>query len=445
MNLLYNKFYKYCLGVIMKRFVSFFLVITLLLSCINFFDISTYAEEKLTFMEYLVNSTKQFKKKVDVSSYIRNNDWDLDDIKLQLKYFYLSEPEMFYVDRTVAIQHSNDLSNVIICFDYVYSKSKAEKMNTKMKAAAMKAVERITDDMTSVEKALAVHDYIILNCSYDHEEKDYTAYDCLVKKSSVCQGYSLAFMYIMRDILGIDCTVVFTDTQNHAWNAIKIGKHWYHVDLTSDDPTFTTAEGKAYDGGGEVLHENFLLSDEGIYASSPLHRDWYALDTVKAKNTRYDNFFWRSSNSAMFKINGLWYYSVIDKSSPGITADGGSDDIYTKICTYNPETGKKRVIKRVNSVWKVYRNQKTGETLDGDYRYTRSYLKLVAMGDRIYYNTNNAVYRIDTKTGKVKKVHTLNKDGMQIFSLVPYTENKFRIIYKRDISYDNKYITLKIS
>ena len=67
------------------------------------------------------------------------------------------------------------------------------------------------------------------------------------------------------------------------------------------------------------------------------------------------------------------------------------------------------------------------------------------MGDRIYYNTNNAVYRIDTKTGKVKKVHTLNKDGMQIFSMVPYTENKFRIIYKRDISYDNKYITLKIS
>ncbi len=427
----------------MKRLISLFLALLLLLGSISFFDIKSHAAEGLTFMEYLVENTRQFKKKVDISTYIKINNWNLDDVKLQLKYYYLSEPEMFYVDRTVEIQHSYDLSKVVLCFDYVYTEEQTKKMKTKMKKAALKVMENITDDMTTVEKALVVHDHIILNCNYDHGETHYTAYDCLVKKKAVCQGYSLAFMYIMRDLLGVDCTVVFTDTHNHAWNALKIGKDWYHVDLTSDDPTFRTAEGEPYDSGGEVLHENFLLSDDGAYASSPLHRNWYIPEKVKAKNTRYDNFFWRKSNSAMFKVNGLWYYSVLDAASPGLTPDGG--DIYTKICTYDPKTGKKRLIKRVSSVWNVYRDPETGAELDGDYRYTKSFMKLVAIGDRIYYNTNSAVYRIDTATGKIKKVYTLNKNDMQIFSLVPYTENRFRVIYKRDISYGNKYVTIKIS
>lgn len=429
----------------MKKIVSIFLIFSLLLSFACFFNINSYADDELTFIEYLVYNIKKFKKKIDISSYVIENDWDLDDVKFQIKYFYLSEPEMFYIDHTVSIQHSYDLNNVVICFDYLYSQKQIEKMSAEMKKAALKAVSGITDDMTTVEKALFVHDYIILNCNYDHEEKNYTAYDCLVKKSAVCQGYSLAFMYIMRDILGADCEIVFSDTQNHAWNIIRIGKSWYHVDLTSDDPTFTTADGKPYDGGGEILHENFLLSDKGVYSSSPLHRDWYTISRITADNTRYDNFFWRDSTSAMFKIDGLWYYSVLDKTSPGLKSNGSSENIYTKICTYNPKTGKKKLVSRVNSLWSVYRDHKTGKVLDGEYRYINSYLKLVAINDRIYYNTSDAVYRLDTKTGKTKKVYTLDKGEMQIFSLVPYNEKRFRLIYKKDISYSNKYITIKVS
>ena len=48
----------------------------------------------------------------------------------------------------------------------------------------------------------------------------------------------------------------------------------------------------------------------------------------------------------------------------------------------------------------------------------------------------------DDKTKYYRKPYSV---FLQIFSMIPYTENKFRIIYKRDISYDNKYITLKIS
>ena len=146
----------------------------------------------------------------------------------------------------------------------------------------------------------------------------------------------------------------------------------------------------------------------------------------------------------MFKVNGLWYYSVIDENSPGLISNGASSDINTKICTFNPETGKKKTIKTVNSVWNVYRDPKTGEKLDGEYWYTKSFLKLVAVGNKVYYNTNEDIYSIDTRNGKVKKVYSLNKDNMQIYSLVPHGTTRFRVIYKKDISYSNKYITIKI-
>ena len=429
----------------MKKIVSLLLIISVFISSFAFFDINTSAAENKTLIQFLVEKAKDYRKVVDISSYVRANNWKLDDIKLQLRYFYLSEPELFFVDREIAIQYSSDFSKVLLNLDYIYSESQAEKMLNKMKKAALKAVEGITDDMTSVEKALVVHDYIILNCAYDHKEEKFTAYDCLVNKSAVCQGYSLAFMYVMRDILGFDCTVAFSDTQNHSWNVIKIGKSWYHVDLTSDDPAFTAYGGQSYDCGGEVLHQNFLLSDDGAYKSSPLHRDWYALDVVKANNTKYDNAFWRKSSSAMFRVDGIWYYSYLDDTSPGLDYDGTSKKVYTKICTYDPETGKRKVIKKVESRWTVYRDSNTGKKLNGEHWYTKSFLKLVCINDDIYYNTSDAVYRIDTETGKNKRVYTLKKDNMQIFSMVPYDGARFRLVYKKDLSYLNKYITIKIS
>ena len=236
----------------MKKIISFFLVFTLIFSAIPLSNIKSDASEEQLFSEYIMEMVGQYKTKIDISAFVIENDWDLDDIKLQLRYFYLSEPGLFYVDREFAIQYSKDFSKVVLNLDYLYSRSEAEKMMSEMRKAGLKAIKGITDEMNDYEKALIVHDYIILNCCYDHKEENYSAYDCLVKKSAVCQGYSLAFMYVMRDLLGYDCTVVFTDSQNHSWNAIKIGKSWYHVDLTSDDPTFTTYSGKSYDGGGEV-------------------------------------------------------------------------------------------------------------------------------------------------------------------------------------------------
>lgn len=431
----------------MRKFICFLLSFAVILSfCFNFSFKSSAEGYEQDFFDYLIKATGDYKTEVDISSYMKKNNWNMNDLKEELKYFYLSEPSLFYVEHEVGIYYSADYSNVRLKFEYIYSEEEASKMLEEMKKAALEAVEGITDDMNSVEKALVVHDYLIMNCSYDHNEANYSAYDCLVKKSALCQGYSLAYLYIMRDILGFDCTVVFTDTQNHSWNYLKIGKSWYHIDVTSDDPTFTTFNGTKYDGNGEVLHDNFLLSDKAFYESSGLHRNWNTMGRPSADNTKYDDYFWRESSSALCKIDDLWYYSVVDKSSPGVNyKSDGESDIYTKICTYSFETKKSEVIRTVNSKWTVYRNPSTGKRVDSESWYTRSYLKLVSMNGKLYYNTTDAVYSYNPKNGKVKKIYTLDKENMQIFSIVPYGDSVIRVVYKRDLSYSNKYLKLRFS
>lgn len=431
----------------MRKIISVLLSVCVILCGFSSFSVSVSAEKAdMDFFEYLLDTTKNFESEVSIASYVKENNWTLNDIKIQLKYFYLSEPELFYVNREVNILYNEKLTKVYLQFKYDYNEEAVSTMLTEMKKAALKATEGIEEDMADAEKALVIHDYLVLNCSYDHSEKCYSAYDCLVGKTAVCQGYSLAFLYIMREYLGIECSVVFSDSQNHSWNYIKIGNYWYHIDVTTDDPSFVTLDGKKYDGKGEVLHENLLLSDTEIRKSSELHRSWDTMGKPAATSKRFDDFFWRESTSAMYRINGLWYYTVLDKGSPGANYTSGSaTSIYTKLCTFDYKTRKTNTLKNISSLWSVFRDSKTGEVLTGTSWYVKSYMKLVQIGEYLYFNTSERVYRYNPKTNKMKKVYSLDKEDMQIFSIVPYGNSTVQVVYKKDLSYSNKYLKLKIS
>ena len=90
-----------------------------------------------------------------------------------------------------------------------------------------------------------VHDYLIKNTDYDDELESnsiYTVYGALVEKKAVCEGYAKAFKMIL-DELEIPCVIACglarnsnRETENHAWNYVKIDDSWYAVDCTWDDP-----------------------------------------------------------------------------------------------------------------------------------------------------------------------------------------------------------------
>lgn len=90
-----------------------------------------------------------------------------------------------------------------------------------------------------------VHDYLIDNIEYDSsisKPNIYNIYGALVNKVCVCEGYARALKYILDD-MGISTVLVIGQgvnnegqTENHAWDYVRLSGSWYAIDATWDDP-----------------------------------------------------------------------------------------------------------------------------------------------------------------------------------------------------------------
>ncbi|MGN0657678.1 MAG: transglutaminase domain-containing protein [Ruminiclostridium sp.] len=421
----------------LRRFFCALLAVCVFISAVPAADIETDAAG-LSFVEYLAEGVEDSKGLIDITRYVNNGGWSKDEIKSNILNFYVSQPELFYISNTFNIKYGNNKYYVL--FDYLYSEKEISSMQEEMEKAALNAIAAIDDDMTDEQKALIVHDYLILNCEYDYSLKNYTAYDCLVKKKAVCQGYTLAYIYILENYLGIKCTAVVSESQNHAWNYVNIGNSWYHVDLTADDASYSDYSGKSYDAVGKVMHENFLLSDSAAKKSSGLHRNWRIVGGFpKAADTRYDNYYWRDVSSQIIEYNGKWYYCK------GITSSS-DNKLYSGLYCYNPSTGKSTRLKSIDTKWYPSRNPVTGKTYKyGESWYSSSFSRLLLIDGKFYINSSKCIFRYDPSTGKMKKIYTLNKgETQQIYSIVQNGKNKIRICYKPDLTYSDNFLTLKL-
>ena len=112
-----------------------------------------------------------------------------------------------------------------------------------------------------IARVKAVHDWIILHAAYDVETLDrferdgtgasvaFRAEGVLERGLAVCAGYADAAQFLFGKV-SIEARTVANQT--HAWNMVKVAGHWYHLDLTWDDPI--------PDVPGRVVYDYFLLS-----------------------------------------------------------------------------------------------------------------------------------------------------------------------------------------
>ena len=137
--------------------------------------------------------------------------------------------------------------------------SVAEKIYNEMKKVL---IEIIDDNMSDVEKAKAIYEWLILNVTYDGEllqlvsknknVKEYNGFyleGVFLDKKAVCEGIAKAFA-CLANIEGIPCVIVEGYQTNnpkgvgHAWNKININGNWYIIDATS---------------GGIIVNEKFEI------------------------------------------------------------------------------------------------------------------------------------------------------------------------------------------
>lgn len=120
----------------------------------------------------------------------------------------------------------------------VYKKTQKNRVKQIIKTAVKK-------NMSNYDKVKAVHDWMIQHVKYDYyrllsgtiPNVSHTAKGALLRKVAVCDGYAHAYKKVM-DQLKIPCRFVVgrSGGVGHAWNMVKLGGKWYHVDVTFDDP-----------------------------------------------------------------------------------------------------------------------------------------------------------------------------------------------------------------
>lgn len=253
-------------------------------------------------------------------------------------------------------------------------------------------ISGINDSMNDIEKALYIHDYIILNYAYDERIYDapssaiYDIYNFFEQKIGACQAYAQAYQYIMQYKLGISTIIVTSGAMGHMWNVIQIDGNWYHVDVTWDDPV--------PDAKGRVSHNHLLVSDSRISYNedgSPSHYNWnYPRNqSVECFDTTYDAHWWRDVTGQIYIIDGLWY--SIDGNNLFCARDVKSGEIIENAFSFTVEEDK----------WYLWNNDWT--YWNGNYSVVLKY------GDIFIYNLTEDIYAINSKNSKKKLIANIPK------------------------------------
>ena len=169
-----------------------------------------------------------------------------------------------------------------------YTHTKEQEAKVDNYVSKVISERRISEAETDYEKVKAVHDYIITNAAYfkltrstdkitiglvqEGNEKFNTVNGVSVhspyalcdddneKNVGVCQAYAGLFQKFM-DKLNIKCHYATGYAgEKHAWNIVEIGKKYYNIDLTFDDPANASGEQQGPKSGLEN-YEYFLRGD----------------------------------------------------------------------------------------------------------------------------------------------------------------------------------------
>lgn len=163
---------------------------------------------------------------------------ELGDLFFQLR---LDHPEIFYAV-SFRYRYYPDSANMELIPEYLFDKGKIREHQKAMKARVEK-LARPAQSLPEWEKELYIHDFICSNVRYDKLKKPYSheIIGPLGQGVGVCEGIAKS-VKILCDALGIWCMIAVSDANpdkklkyRHAWNIVRIGKIYYHLDATFDN------------------------------------------------------------------------------------------------------------------------------------------------------------------------------------------------------------------
>lgn len=163
---------------------------------------------------------------------------ELSDIYFQIR---MDCPEIFY-SVTFSYRHYADSTAVEMIPQYLFSKDKIREHRQAMESR-VKKLARQAEKLDELGKELFIHDFIVDNVKYDKLKKEYSheIIGALGNGVAVCEGIAKA-VKVLCDELNVWCIIALSEANpekgikyRHAWNVIRIGGQYYHLDVTFDN------------------------------------------------------------------------------------------------------------------------------------------------------------------------------------------------------------------
>ena len=186
-------------------------------------------------------------------------------------------PFFFYVKQNM-IGSSQQKGEYILHPQYIYSADQVRNMVDEMHQVVDKVVHKALmykDDPFKME--LFLHNSVVKSVAYDYEslkmEKNDSAHSIVgpfLENKAVCEGTAKAFQ-MLCELVGLPCIFVvghadgkgqFDKRTLHAWNLVKMGGQWYHVDPTWD--AFDRRRHKKGPVNAHIGFDYFNLTTEDI-------------------------------------------------------------------------------------------------------------------------------------------------------------------------------------
>ena len=172
-----------------------------------------------------------YKEKITVNRYYIGNI----NVNEALRDLLDDTPWLFFVDEWTWEETGQKIN---IFPKYKYTRKRTEELRERCQKEVGIILSRLKEDKGVNGIAKHLHDILIRNIKYE-KQNDYEVHTIigpLLKRKCVCDGFSKLYKLIL-DELGIENYLIYgkgfvhtlSDSEEHAWNLVKIDNDFYHV------------------------------------------------------------------------------------------------------------------------------------------------------------------------------------------------------------------------
>lgn len=175
--------------------------------------------------------------------YVEDRELDYDEVWMYLNALEVNDYNGEYGEIDVP---ENNPTATIYTVEFTYDLSRINTVENTIDAWTADLKTNAYDDYDQAEQALMTmlekveyDDAALLD--EDRLDDAFTAMGVFKDGQAVCNGYSQAYMGMLKD-LDIPALMVGSDADDHAWNLVYVDETWSYVDATWEDDTYATSD-----------------------------------------------------------------------------------------------------------------------------------------------------------------------------------------------------------